>query len=312
MANLLAEKEKDDLETYSHKFLNLLEELKNSPIAIHTSEANQQHYEVPSNFFQLVLGKRLKYSCCYFAEGVSSLDEAEEAMLQLVCDRSQIEDGQEILDLGCGWGSLSLYLAEKYPHAKITGLSNSHNQKKFIEKEASIAGVENLEIVTGDISEFEINKQFDRIISIEMFEHLRNYEQLLQKISTWMKPDALLFVHIFTNQKYAYYFENNWIADYFFTGGIMPSDNLLLYFAKDLSIKKHWRLSGKHYQKTSEAWLEKLDENKTKVLEMFSNIYGEENLKMFIMWRLFFIVTAESFGFKEGKEWLISHYLFTK
>lgn len=195
---------------------------------------------------------------------------------------------------------------------KITGLSNSHNQKKFIEKEASIAGVENLEIVTGDISEFEINKQFDRIISIEMFEHLRNYEQLLQKISTWMKPDALLFVHIFTNQKYAYYFENNWIADYFFTGGIMPSDNLLLYFAKDLSIKKHWRLSGKHYQKTSEAWLEKLDENKTKVLEMFSNIYGEENLKMFIMWRLFFIFTAESFGFKEGKEWLISHYLFTK
>ncbi len=313
LANLLAEKEKNDVETDRHQFLEFVEELKQSPIAIQTSAANEQHYEVTSDFFELVLGKRLKYSCCYYLDGVYSLDEAEEAMLELVCDRAQVQDGQEILDLGCGWGSLSLYLAEKYPNSQITGLSNSHNQRKFIKQGKNLAGFDNLNIITADISKFEIDKQFDRIISIEMFEHLRNYEKLLHKISSGMKSDGLLFVHIFTHKNYAYYFEDHWIADNFFTGGIMPSDSLLLYFAKDVSVQKHWRVSGEHYQKTSEAWLKKLDDKKAKVLEIFSNIYGEEKaLRMFLMWRLFFIVTAESFGFKDGQEWLVSHYLFEK
>ena len=312
LTNLLAEKEKEDWETYSYKFLEFVEELKNSPIAIHTSVANQQHYDVNSDFFELVLGNRLKYSCCYYPDGIYSLDEAEEAMLELICSRAQVQDGQEILELGCGWGSLSLYLAEKYPNSRITGLSNSQNQKKFIDQKQKIAGFDNLNIITADISEFELNKQFDRIISIEMFEHLRNYEKLLQKISTWMKFDGLLFVHIFSHQKYAYYFENNWIADNFFTGGIMPSDNLLLYFTQDVNIQKHWRFSGKNYQKTSEAWLKNLDNNKAKVLEIFSNIYEKEKaVKIFVMWRLFLMVTAESFGFKDGREWLVSHYLFS-
>lgn len=198
LAKILAEKEKDDVSTQCNKLLKFVGELKESPIALNTVDANQQHYEVPAEFFQLVLGKRLKYSACYWPEGVSLLDEAEEAMLQLICDRDQIADGQEILDLGCGWGSLSLYLAEKYPNSKITGLSNSRTQKKFIDSQKHLHGLENLNILTEDISDFDTAAIFDRLILIEMFEHIRNYEKLLAKLSAWMKPEGLLFVHIFT------------------------------------------------------------------------------------------------------------------
>ncbi|GET40859.1 SAM-dependent methyltransferase [Microseira wollei] len=313
LAKILAEKDKDDVSTQCNKLLEFVGSLKESPIAVNTADANQQHYEVPAEFFQLVLGKRLKYSACYWPEGVSSLDEAEEAMLQLICDRAQIADGQEILDLGCGWGSLSLYLAEKYPNSKITGLSNSSTQKEFIDSQKDLHGLKNLNIITGDISQFDTSATFDRIVSIEMFEHIRNYEQLLAKVASWIKPDGLLFVHIFTHLKYAYYFENNWTAEYFFTGGIMPSDNLLLYFAKDIWIKNHWRVSGVHYQKTSDAWLENQDQNRGKILDLFSKTYSTEKaLKMFVMWRLFFMTCSESFGYKSGQEWMVSHYLFEK
>lgn len=313
LAKILAEKEKDDVSTQCNKLLEFVGELKESPIAINTADANRQHYEVPAEFFQLVLGKRLKYSACYWPEGVSSLDEAEEAMLQLICDRAQIADGQEILDLGCGWGSLSLYLAEKYPNSKITGLSNSSTQKEFIDSQKNLHGLKNLNIITGDISEFDTSATFDRIVSIEMLEHIRNYEQLLAKVASWMKPDGLLFVHIFTHLKYAYYFENNWTAEFFFTGGIMPSDNLLLYFPKNICIKNHWRVNGVHYQKTSDAWLENQDKNRGKILDLFSNTYSTKKaLKMFVMWRLFFMTCSESFGYKSGQEWMVSHYLFGK
>ncbi|WP_392535315.1 SAM-dependent methyltransferase [Nostoc sp. C117] len=312
LKKLLVEKQKDDPEAEINQLLQFIDELKSSPIAIHTSDANQQHYEVPTDFFQLVLGKRLKYSSGYWPVGVSTLDEAQEAMLQLICDRAQVADGQEILDLGCGWGSLSLYLAEKYPNCKITGLSNSHTQKEFIDFQKGLLGFENLTIITADICDFETSSQFDRIVSIEMFEHVRNYERLLAKINTWMKPEAFLFVHIFTHLNYAYYFEKNWIADNFFTGGIMPSDDLLLYFAKDVAIKHHWRVSGVHYQKTSEAWLENLDKERTKALDIFAKISEEEASKMLVMWRLFFLTCAESFGYNSGKDWLVSHYLFEK
>lgn len=312
LKKLLVEKEQDEPEAQMEKLLQFIDELKSSPIAIHTSDANQQHYQVPTEFFQLVLGKRLKYSSGYWPDGVSTLDEAQEAMLQLFCDRAQIADGQEILDLGCGWGSLSLYLAEKYPHSQITGLSNSRTQKAFIDSQKERLGLDNLTIITADICDFTTSAQFDRIISIEMFEHMRNYEKLLAKISNWMKPEALLFVHIFTHLKYAYYFENNWIADNFFTGGIMPSDNLLLYFAKDVAIKHHWRVSGVQYQKTSEAWLENLDKQRVNILDIFNKNYGEEATKFMIMWRLFFLTCAESFGYNSGQDWLVSHYLFEK
>lgn len=289
LTKILAEKEKDDVSTQCNKLLEFVGELKESPIAINTADANQRHYEVPAEFFQLVLGKRLKYSACYWPEGVFLLDEAEEAMLKLICDRTQIADGQEILDLGCGWGSLSLYLAEKYPNSKITGLSNSPTQKKFIDSQKRLHGLENLSILTGDISEFDTSATFDRIISIEMFEHIRNYEKLLAKVSAWMKPEGLLFVHIFTHLKYAYYFENNWTADYFFTGGIMPSDRLLLYFPKHVGLKNHWRVGGEHYQKTCEAWLENQHRNREEVLKIFRDTYGTEKaMNFFIMWRLFF------------------------
>jgi cyclopropane-fatty-acyl-phospholipid synthase len=312
LTKLLVEKEKHEPEAQMADLLQFIDELKSSPIAINTTDANQQHYEVPTEFFQLVLGKRLKYSSGYWPEGVETLDAAQEMMLQMYCDRAQIADGQEILDLGCGWGSLSLYLAEKYPHSQITGLSNSATQKAFIDAQKAQRGLNNLTIITGDISYFETSAKFDRIMSIEMFEHMRNYEKLLAKIASWMKPQALLFVHIFTHLNYAYSFENNWIADNFFTGGIMPSDNLLLYFAKDVAIKRHWRVSGVHYQKTSEAWLENLDKEKAKVLDIFTQVYGEEATKIFVMWRLFFLTCAESFGYNSGKDWLVSHYLFEK
>lgn len=313
LAKILAEKDKDDVSTQCKKLLEFVSELKENPITVNTADVNQQHYEVPAEFFQLVLGKRLKYSSCYWPESVSSLDEAEESMLQLICDRAQIADGQEILDLGCGWGSLSLYLAEKYPNSKITALSNFNTQKEFIDSRKQLQNLGNIDIITGDISDFDTADTFDRIFSIEMFEHIRNYEKLLAKISACMKPEGLLFVHIFTHLKYAYYFENNWTADYFFTGGIMPSDNLLLYFPNHVCIKNHWRVSGEHYQKTSEAWLENQDRNKEKAIEIFRKIYSPEKAtKYFIMWRLFFLTVAESFGYKYGQEWIISHYLFSK
>jgi cyclopropane-fatty-acyl-phospholipid synthase len=307
----LAARDREPPEAQAERRREFLALLRGSPLAVETEAANRQHYEAPAPFFHTVLGRHLKYSCCCYPEGVSDLDAAEEAMLRLICERARIADGQDILDLGCGWGALSLYLAEHYPASRITGLSNSHGQKAFIDRQARARGLANLTIVTADVRKHEFPPaSLDRIVSIEMFEHMRNYELLLAKVSGWMRPEALLFVHVFSHLRHAYLFEGNWVAEHFFTGGLMPSDSLLLYFPTHVEIQDHWFLDGTHYQKTADAWLAKMDANRERVLAIFGDHYGAAAGKMWSMWRLFFLTTAESFGFRNGQEWGVSHYLF--
>ena len=291
--------------------------LKESPIALVPEKANEQHYEVPPRLFELVLGDRLKYSSGLWPEGVSSLDESEVAMLKLTTDRAGLVDGQDVLELGCGWGSLTLYMAECFPKSKITAVSNSNDQRQFIETRCEERNLKNVEIITADMNDFETAKLFDRVVSIEMFEHMRNYEKLLGRVNVWLKNNGKLFVHIFSHQKIAYPFEDNddadWMAREFFSGGQMPSHRLLMSFPGQMKIEKDWRVSGTHYEKTSLAWLQKMDNNKAEVLELFKKTYGESDANSwFQRWRIFFMSCEVLFGFNRGSEWGVSHYLFEK
>ena len=291
--------------------------LKESPIALVPEKANEQHYEVPPRLFELVLGDRLKYSSGLWPEGVSSLDESEVAMLKLTIQRAGLVDGQDVLELGCGWGSLTLYMAECFPKSKITAVSNSNDQRQFIEERCEERNLKNVEIITADMNDFETAKLFDRVVSIEMFEHMRNYEKLLGRVNVWLKNKGKLFVHIFSHQKIAYPFEDNddadWMAREFFSGGQMPSHRLLMSFPGQMKIEKDWRVSGTHYEKTSLAWLQKMDKNKAEVLELFKKTYGESDANSwFQRWRIFFMSCEVLFGFNRGSEWGVSHYLFEK
>jgi cyclopropane-fatty-acyl-phospholipid synthase len=293
-------------------------DLDRRPIAEDTGAANEEHYEVPTAFFRCCLGSRLKYSGCLFPTGTESLDAAEEAMLALYVDRARIRDGQDILELGCGWGSLSLYLAEKFPNCRITGVSNSRTQKEFIDGEAHKRGLSNLTILTCDMNTFDIEAgRFDRVVSVEMFEHMKNYRALMASVARWLKPGGLLFVHIFTHSRLAYHFvardETDWMARYFFTGGQMPSHELLMRFQEHLSLVEDWKVNGTHYQRTAEAWLRNMDSHKKDIIPLFMDTYGADKAtRWWSYWRVFYLSCAELWGFRGGKEWIVSHYLFRK
>jgi len=289
-----------------------------SPIALVPEKANEQHYEVPAEFYELVLGHRRKYSCCYWPSGVTTLDAAEDAALEESCRHAELEDGMQILELGCGWGSLTLWMAEHYPNCQITAVSNSHSQRTAIERQAAARGYSGrVKVITADMNDFEPDQQFDRVVSIEMFEHMRNYALLLQRISDWLKDDGKLFVHIFCHQKYVYEFSDqnadDWMARHFFTGGIMPSDNWLSHFSEHMKVEQQWRWNGRHYQATAEAWLTNLDQRKDQVLPVLAETYGQEDAtRWWMRWRLFFLAVAELFGYQSGDEWYVSHYLMSK
>ncbi|MGB3210150.1 MAG: cyclopropane-fatty-acyl-phospholipid synthase family protein [Desulforhopalus sp.] len=304
-------------EAHERKKDRIIEQLSSSPVAVDTDTANRQHYEVPAEFYKIVLGRRLKYSCCYWPDGVTTLNEAEIASLKQIAERAELTDGQHILELGCGWGSFSLWAAETFPGSKITSVSNSSGQKRYIEGQASKRGLHNLQVITADMNWFTTDDRFDRVVSIEMFEHMRNYQELFTRIYSWLKQDAKMFVHVFSHRKVAYLFQDekgdDWMARHFFTGGIMPSHDLLPLVCAPFALADQWQLSGTHYQKTAEAWLDNIDRNPEAVRVAMERIYGKKNAGIWTQrWRIFMISCAELFGYRKGEEWGVSHYLFSK
>ncbi|RUL84637.1 SAM-dependent methyltransferase [Tautonia sociabilis] len=296
---------------HMEEFLQLL---KRSPVALATEQANAQHYERPAAFFETVLGPRLKYSCCYYADKSTTLQEAEEAMLRLTCERADLEDGMDVLDLGCGWGSLSLWVAEHFPHCRVTALSNSTGQRRFIESRAAALGLQNLRVITANIADDLGAETYDRIISVEMFEHMRNYETLLHRIASWLRPEGKLFVHMFCHCKMAYLFnttgKNDWMARHFFTDGLMPSFDLLDHFDRDLVVRRRWQVNGQHYARTCEDWLKNLDINRDRLLVLFAQTTDCDTTPVMLQrWRIFFMACAELFGTNGGSEWFVGHYL---
>ena len=314
--NRLNNENVSNTEKVSSKKQSWIQQMKESPIALVPEKANEQHYEVPPAFFENVLGKHLKYSSGYWPDGVNSLDESEESMLKLSFERAQLTDGDSILELGCGWGSLTCYMASKLPNSKITAVSNSKDQKEHILNRCKNQGLDNIEVITADMNDFETENKYDRVVSIEMFEHMRNYKKLLLKISSWLHDGGKLFIHIFTHQSVVYPFENqgeaDWMAREFFSGGMMPSHDLLLHFQDDLIIEDIWRMSGTHYEKTSLAWVNKMDANKDIVMKIFSETYGDDAKLWFQRWRIFFMSCEKLFGYNNGSDWGVSHYRFSK
>ena len=288
-----------------------------SPIAVNTDSANDQHYEVPVNFYSRILGERYKYSCCLWDDDTNNLDSAEIAALKKSCERAEIRDGLKILDLGCGWGSLSLWIAENYPNCSVTSVSNSSTQRDFIVNQAITNNLSNVRVIVADMNDFDIEDKFDRIVSLEMFEHMKNYQKLYKKLSGWLVEDGLFFMHIFCHKSSPYEFldkgVNDWMTRYFFTGGIMPSDDLPLFFQDSLTIQKRWRWNGSHYANTSNAWLKNMDQKKNELMPIIADVYGHDfSQKWWQRWRIFFMSCAELFAFNNGQEWYVAHYLFSK
>ena len=316
LAQRLRQEQATDAAAVRQRKAAFVEELSSSPIALHTDAANEQHYEVPTELYLAVLGKYMKYSSGYWPEGVKDIDGSELAMLELSAERAGLSDGQEILELGCGWGSMTLFMAERFPGSRITAVSNSSTQRQHILSQAKARGLENLEVLTRDMNDFDIDRRFDRIVSIEMFEHMRNYQQLFARVARWLKDDGFCFVHVFCHKDVAYPFEDrgdgDWMARYFFTGGQMPSFDLFEHFQDDVEMVESWKVSGEHYSRTSEAWLERMDQNEKELAPLFEKTYGEEAKKFWVYWRVFFMSCAELFGYRGGEEWLVGHYLFRR
>ena len=297
-----------------NKFVKMMAESEVAPVP---EKANEQHYEVPAEFFSLALGKHHKYSSCYWPDGVQSLDDAEAISLEISCERAGIEDGMQILDMGCGWGSLSLWVARNYPGCKVTSVSNSAPQREYITTVAEKEGLKNIQVITCDMNNFSAPDTYDRIVSVEMFEHMRNYPELFRRISEWLKPDGKFFMHIFCHRLAAYEFVDkgpgDWMSRHFFTGGIMPSADLPLRFQRHLGLESMWKWDGRHYEKTANAWLDNMDKRKKEIIPVLEETYGADQAdKWFMRWRIFFMACAELFGHAKGQEWLVGHYLFKR
>ena len=291
---------------------DFIKELKSSPIALSTKQANEQHYEVPPPFFQKILGSHLKYSCGWFDENTTSLNTAEENMLKLYVERLGIQNHQRVLDLGCGWGSFTLFAAEKFPNSNFVAVSNSNDQIDFINTTAKARSLGNVHAIKQDMNDLSLEGSFDRIISIEMFEHMRNYGALLEKLRDHLPKDGKLFVHIFTHRDHPYPYEDkgpsDWMSKYFFTSGIMPSQDIFSYFEEDFVVEQNWKVNGSHYAKTCNLWLQNHYRNKQVILNLFAGHYPNPK-QWFVRWQLFFLACEELFACNEGQEWFVSHYL---
>jgi len=310
---------------YKQKMVKIFRE--NEKIAEATEEAKEQHYEVPTEFFKLSLGRWLKYSSCYWPKGCDNLDDAEVAILEKICERAQISDGLRVLDLGCGWGSCGLYLLEKYPNIHVTFFSNSRTQQEHIRNEARKDGNEKrIRSITGDVNVTDIldedrkQVEFDRIVTNEMFEHMKNYDRLFEKVSKWLKPETgLLFIHVFCHRNYPYQFKvkssNNadWMAKNYFTGGSMPSYDTFLFFQRNLRIQNTWMMNGTHYSKTLEAWLQLMKDKESEISKIFAKEYGQNEVqKQLNNWKLFYIMSSEAFAYNKGNDWCVAHYTFKR
>ncbi|MCB9497754.1 MAG: class I SAM-dependent methyltransferase [Fibrobacteria bacterium] len=313
----LAKLRSGGLEARADRLHAFLEDVSRQPLAVATEEANEQHYEVPAAFYELALGPNRKYSSCLYPTGSENLEVAERAMLDLTMERARLEPGQTILELGCGWGSLTLAMARRFPGNPILAISNSRSQREFILSKAAAEGLSNIEIQTVNMPDFLPHRTFDRVVSVEMFEHMRNHKELFRRISTWMNPGALAFAHIFCHREDAYLFqedgEDDWMGRNFFTGGMMPSEDLFHHLQDDLRLVRHWRVSGLHYARTSEHWLQNLDRNAKLASRVLADpTKAGSGERRYRMWRLFFLACAELFAFRNGNEWYVSHYLWEK
>jgi cyclopropane-fatty-acyl-phospholipid synthase len=292
-------------------------EMRTAPIAPLPQLANEQHYEVPAAFFAEVLGRHRKYSSCWWPPGVETLDAAEAAALAATCERAELTDGQEVLELGCGWGSLSLWMAERYPASRVTSVSNSHSQREYIETEARRRRLANLRVLTVDMNDFAPPGRYDRVVSVEMFEHMRNWPELFRRVRGWLKPQGRFFMHVFVHRSTPYAFvardESDWMSRNFFSGGMMPSDDLAALFQDDLRLLRRWRWDGTHYERTSNAWLVNMDARRAAVWPQLVRAYGADAAAVWwVRWRIFFMSCAELFGYDRGTRWWVSHYLFER
>ena len=306
-----------NIECNNNKKMDFINEMNNSPIALVPELANEQHYEVPSKFYDFCLGKQKKYSSCYWSYKSTNLNQSEKEALELTDAHAQLKNGQSILELGCGWGSLTLWMAKKYPKSKITAVSNSKSQKIYILNEAKKRKLRNIKVITLDMNKFDTKDRFDRVVSVEMIEHMRNHKKLFKNIARWLRPNGMFLMHIFVHQSQPYLFEDeeddDWMSKYFFSGGMMPSKDLPLFFQDQMKILSQWDWPGTHYEKTANAWLENLDKNKTRVLPILKQTYGNKDAEMWLQrWRIFFMACAELWGYKKGAEWRVGHYLFKK
>ena len=313
----LAEMRVDDAEAAEEANQAFIEEMRLAPIALLVEKANEQHYEVPAEFFAGVLGPHRKYSSCHWGPGVETLEQAETESLRVTCERAGLRDGQDVLELGCGWGSLSLWMADHYRASHITAVSNSQSQRRYIERQAEARGLLNLRVITRDVNEFDAEPgRYDRVVSVEMFEHLRNWPHIFARVAGWLKDDGRFFMHVFAHRGAPYAFverdETDWMSRHFFSGGMMPGDDLALNFQDDLRVARRWRWDGTHYQKTSEAWLRNMDDARDELMPMMTATYGAAADVWWQRWRLFFMSVAELFGHDGGQQWWVSHYLFSK